>query len=102
MAVALVKAVLQAGTDFNFVVFMTLRRHQTFGQAGIQTAVQEVGQRNVLRLRNLTHRTLGQIAVGDDQVNIRRQAVNRAVSHGDLRQTGIRHFLTQYARTHGA
>ncbi len=81
---------------------MTLCRNQTFGQIGVQAAVEEVGQRNMLRLRNLAHRTLGQVAVGDDQVNIRRQAVNSAVGNGDLRQTGIRYFLTQYACTHGA
>ncbi|SAH13304.1 Uncharacterised protein [Enterobacter hormaechei] len=102
MRVALVEAVLQAGAHFHFVIFMALRRHQAFGQAGVQAAVEEVGQGNVLRLRYLTHSAFGQIAVRDHQVNVRRQAVNRAVGDGDVGQTRILHFLTQYARTHCA
>ncbi len=44
MRVALVEAVLQAGAHFHFVIFMALGRNQTFGQAGVQAAVEEVGQ----------------------------------------------------------
>ncbi|CZW09323.1 Uncharacterised protein [Enterobacter hormaechei] len=102
MRVALVEAVLQAGAHLHFVIFMALGRNQTFGQAGVQAAVEEVGQGNVLRLRHLTHGALGQIAVRDHQVNVRRQVVNRAVGHGDVGQTRILHFLTQHARTHCA
>ena len=102
VGVALVKTVLQAGAHFHFVVFVTLRGNQTFGQAGVQAAVEEVGQRNVLCLRYLTHGTFGQIAVRNHQVNIRRQAVNGAVGHGDVGQACILHFLTQHACTHCA
>ena len=81
---------------------MALRRNQTFGQAGVQAAVEEVSQRNMLRLRHLAHRTLGQVAVGDDQVNIRRQVVDRTVGDGDITQSGIVHFFTQHACAHCA
>ena len=81
---------------------MALRRNQTLGQAGVQAAVEEVGQRNVLGLRHLAHRTLGQIAVGNHQVDIRRQVVNRAVGDGDIAQPRILHFFTQHPGTHGA
>ncbi len=102
MGITLIKAVFQVIADFLFVHVVALCSDQTFGQAGIQTAVEEVSQRDVLCLRHLTHRTFSQVAVGNDQIHIRRQIVNRAVGDGNLRQTGILHFLTQYACAHGA
>ena len=100
--VSIIKAIFQAIGDFHFVVDVALRRYQTLGQAGIQTAVEEVGQRNMLCLRYLAHGALGQVAVGDHQVDIRRQVVNRAVSDRDIAQSGILDFLTQYPGAHGA
>ena len=75
---------------------MALGRDQALGQAGVQTAVEEVGQRNMLRLRLLAHRPLGKVAVGDDQVNIRRQVIDCAVGDRDVAQPGILRFLAQY------
>ncbi len=102
VGITLFKAVFQVIADFLFVHVVALCSNQTFGQAGVQAAVEEVGQRNVLCLRHLAHRTFGQVTVSNDQIDIRRQIVNRAVGDGNLRQTGILHFLAQYARTHGA
>ncbi len=102
VGVALVEAVLQAGAHFHFVVFVTLRGHKTFGQAGVQAAVEEVGQRNMLCLRYLAHGAFGQVAVRNHQVNIRWQTVNGAVGHRDVGQARILHFLTQHAGTHCA
>ncbi|MNL70728.1 hypothetical protein D3C87_1957760 [compost metagenome] len=81
---------------------MALRRYQTLSQARVQAAVEEVSQGNMLRLRNLTHRTFSQIAVRDDQVDIRWQAVDCAVGHGDVGQARILDFLTQHASAHCA
>ncbi len=102
VGITLFKAVFQVVANFLLVHVVALRSDQTFGQVGVQTAVEEVGQRNVLCLRHLAHRAFGQVTVGNDQIHIRRQIVNRAVSDGNLRQPCILHFLTQYARTHGA
>ncbi len=67
VVVSIVKAVFQAIGDFDFVVDVALGRDQALGQAGVQTAVEEVGQRNMLRLRHLAHGALGKVAVGDDR-----------------------------------
>ncbi len=101
VGIALFKAVFQVVANFLLVHVVALRSDQTFGQVGVQTAVEEVGQRNVLCLRHLAHRAFGQVTVGNDQIHIRRQIINRAVSDGNLRQPCILYFLTQYARTHG-
>ena len=56
----------------------------------------------MLRLWYLAHRPLGQVAVGDHQVNIRWQIIDRAVGDRDVTQAGILHFLAQYPGAHGA
>src|SRR5690606_27570587 len=71
--IAFVETVFQTVTYFYLLALVALSRDPTLGQTGVQATVEEVGQRNMLRLRHLTHRTFGQVAVGDDQVNIRRQ-----------------------------
>ena len=84
VGVRIVKAVFQAVFHFLFVFSMALGSNQTFGQAGVQATVEEVSQRNMLSLRNLTHSALGQITVSDDEVHIWRQVIDRAVSDGNL------------------
>ncbi len=100
--VAIIKAVFQAIGNFHFILDVALGRDQTLSQAGVQTAVEEVGQRNMLRLWYLAHRPLGQVTVSDNQVNIRRQVIDRAVGNRDVTQSGILHFLAQHPGTHGA
>ena len=100
VSTGIVKAVFQTVFHFHFVFSMALGSNQTFGQAGVQAAVEEVGQRNMLCLRNLAHSAFGQVTVSDDQVHIWRQVVDRAVSDRNLRQTCILNFLTQHTCAH--
>ncbi|CQQ89158.1 Uncharacterised protein [Salmonella enterica subsp. enterica serovar Typhimurium str. DT104] len=102
VVITLLKAVFQMVAYFLFISIVALCGNQTFGQAGVQAAIQEVGQRNMLRLRYLTHRALGQVTVSNDQIYIRRQIVNGAVGDGDLAQACILYFLTQYPCAHRA
>ncbi len=42
---------LRWSRTFLFISIVALCGNQTFGQAGVQAAIEEVGQRNMLRLR---------------------------------------------------
>ncbi|MNV52072.1 hypothetical protein D3C71_1441470 [compost metagenome] len=96
------KAVVQRADDFLLVIGGFIGRHQALGQIVVQLAVEEIGQRDVLCLRRMTHRALSQVTVSDHQIHIIRQVVDGTVGHGDIFQPGVRHFFAQYPGPHGA
>ena len=54
------------------------------------------------RLWRKAHGAFGKVLVGDDQVDILRQAIDGAVGHRNMVQTSILHLFAQYACTKGA
>ena len=96
------EAVVQRAQHLLLVVAGFVGRQQAIDQIAVQLAVEEVGQRDVLGLRRVAHRALGQIAVGDHQIHVVRQAVDGAVGHRDVLQPGVGHFLAQHPGAHGA